>query len=300
MSLGRTLEHRAFRLVRAFVRVLPERWALGVGALLGVFAGTVLRIRRGDVDRHLALAFPDAGPRWRARVARASYAHLGREAVMLLRVVDWPPTRLLERVRFDGLDDLATASQNGTGAVVLTGHIGNWEIAGAALAASGIRLDAITKRMSNPRVEADVSALRHRLGVRSIEASEAPKEALRSLRNGRVLAILGDQNAAEGGVFVPFFGLDASTARGPALFALRTGAPVLVGVALRAAGEQRYEVTVRKIDVAPSGDLEKDVRALLAAYHETLEEAIRGAPEQYFWQHKRWKTRPTGQPSPPR
>ncbi|HEX6200395.1 MAG TPA: sulfatase-like hydrolase/transferase, partial [Thermoanaerobaculia bacterium] len=141
------------------------------------------------------------------------------------------------------------------------------ELAGATVAAHGIGLDAIAKGMSNRRFQEELFRTRERLGLRLIEAPRAPKEVLRALRAGRVVAILGDQNAAEGGVFVPFFGKDAATARGPALFALRTGVPVFVGVALRRPGPtQRYDISVRRLNIEPTGDLEADVHALLAAY----------------------------------
>lgn len=297
-SSRHALEYLGFRLARAVLGVLPEGLAARLGALTGVFAGTVLRIRRREVDRHLALAFPDATPAWRHRVARASYAHLGREAVMLFRIADWPPARLLERVTFEGIDDLVAAAGPESGVLLLTGHIGSWELAGAAIAARGLALDAIVKGMSNRRFQEELFRTRERLGLRIIEAPRAPREVLRGLRAGRIVAILGDQNAAEGGVFIPFFGAEAATARGPALFALRTGAPVFVGVALRRPGwAQRYHISVRRLDVAPSGHLEDDVHALLAAYAEALETAVRSAPEQYFWQHKRWKTRPSEEPS---
>ena len=293
MPTRHALEYAGFRLARAVLAVLPEGLAVRLGALAGLFAGSVLRIRRRDVDRHLALAFPEATRSWRRRVARASYAHLGRESVMLFRIADWPAERLLERVTFEGIDELGASAQPGSGALLLTGHIGNWELAGAALGARGVGLDAIAKGMSNRRFQEELFRTRERLGLRLIESARAPKEVLRSLRDGRVVAILGDQNAVEGGVFVPFFGKDAATARGPALFALRTGAPVFAGVALRRPGwRQRYHIEVRRLDITPTGEVEADVRALLAAYAEVLESAVRSAPEQYFWQHKRWKTRP--------
>ena len=113
------------------------------------------------------------------------------------------------------------------------------------------------------------------------------------MRRGRVTALLGDQNAHKHGMFLPFFGKVAATVRGPALFALRTGAPVFVGFAIRDPGwQQRYTLVAHRLEYEYNGDLEEDVRGLMTAYHSALEAAIREAPDQYFWQHKRWKTRP--------
>jgi KDO2-lipid IV(A) lauroyltransferase len=273
--------------------VVPEGSAVRAGAIAGWLAGVVLRVRRRDVDRHLALAFPDGSSAWRGRVARGSYVHLGREAAVLVRMPRWTPEHLIERVRFVGLEGVREAADQGTGVVLLTGHLGNWEIAGASLAALGFPLDVVGKGMANRRFERDLFRLRERLGMRVIEMSDAPKGVLRSLGRGRVAALLADQNAHKHGVFVPFFGRPAATPRGVALFALRTGVPVFVGFAIRNGGwSQTYTVEVRRLPHVATGVLEDDVQGFLLAYHRLLEYAIRIAPDQYFWQHRRWKTRP--------
>ena len=292
-SLQHIWEYWAVRLMLWKWAWLPEGIAIRFGELTGLIAGSVLRIRRRDVDQHLALAFPDRRRAWRDRVARASYAHLGREAAMFFQMGGWTKERVVERVTFRGLERLRRAAETGEGAVLLTGHLGNWEIAGAAIAASGIALDVVGKGMANRRFEADLFETREKLGMRVIEMSDAPKGVLRALGKGRVVAILGDQNAHKSGVFVPFFGRQAATARGPALFAIRAGAPVFVGVALRDPGwSQRYTVTIRQMHFRPTGDVEADTRLLLAEYTGALEDAVRQEPEQYLWQHRRWKTRP--------
>jgi KDO2-lipid IV(A) lauroyltransferase len=274
-------------------RVLPEGLAVRAGAIAGWLAGVVLRIRRRDADRHLSLAFPDESSVWRRRVARRSYVHLGREAAVIVRMPRWTAEQLIGRVRFVGVERVREAADEGIGVVLLTGHLGNWEIAGASLAAMGFPLDVVGKGMANRSFERDLFRLRERLGMRVIEMSDAPKGVLRSLGRGRVVAMLGDQNAHKHGVFVPFFGRPAATPRGVALFALRTGVPVFVGFAIRDRGwSQTYTVEVRRLPHVATGVLEDDVRGFLLAYHRLLEDAIRGAPDQYFWQHRRWKTRP--------
>lgn len=292
-SLEHRLEHAAFRLARGLTSSVPERVSLSSGAALGRFVGSAVRLRRADVDRHLGWAFPDATAVWRRRVARASYAHLGREAAVLLRADRWPPDVVRERTRMVGFEAFRDTARAGRGVVLLTGHLGNWEIGGAAIAAHGVPLDVVGKGMSNRRFQDDLFAMRARLGMRVIEMGEASREALRSLGAGRVVALLADQQAHRGGVLVPFFGRPASTARGPALFAIRSGAPVFVAFALReAGGEPRYEVAFERLAFTPTGDVDADVIALLTGYGAALEAAIRKAPEQYFWQHRRWKNAP--------
>lgn len=293
MSFRHRLEYVAFRVLRAVLGALPEGLALRCGAGLGLFVGSVLRIRRGVVDEHLAFVFPEEDRAWRRRVARASYAHLGREAVMLFRMGSWSDDELVARTRLEGAEHMEAALAGGRGAVLLTGHLGNWEVAGAGLAARGVALDVVGKGMANRRFEEDLFEARRRLGMRVIEMSQAPKGVLRSLREGRATAIVADQNMHRHGIFIPFFGRLAATARGPALFALRAGAPIVFGYALAEPGRRHgYVVHAEPFEYATTGDVEADVRTLMAAYHARLEEIIRRVPEQYFWQHKRWKTRP--------
>jgi KDO2-lipid IV(A) lauroyltransferase len=295
---GHRLETLAFRLVRGLLSALPEGAALRLGAAIGLFVGSVLRIRRADVDRHLGWAFPERTAGWRRRVGRASYAHLGREAVVLFRRGGWSADRVVERTTTVGFEAFREAASAETGLVLLTAHLGNWEIGGASIVARGVPLDVIAKGMSNRGFQAELFAARERMGLRVIEMGDAPRESLRSLGRGQVVALLADQSAHRGGVAVPFFGRPASTARGPALFAARSGAPVWLAFAVRDDGpRQRYTVTFERLSFAPTGRPDDDAATLMGAYARRLEDAVRAAPEQYFWHHRRWKAQGTEEPS---
>jgi KDO2-lipid IV(A) lauroyltransferase len=288
--LRHALEHAAFRVARTGASLVPESLADSMGAAVGRVAHGLLRIRHADVDRHLAWAFPDASAAWRRRTAIACYAHFGREAAVLLRSGTWTPETIRARTTVHGFEAFGEAVSAGGGVVLLTGHLGNWEMGGAAIAARGIALDVVGKGMSNRRFQEDLFATRARLGMRVIEMGDATKEAPRALAAGRVLAMLGDQQAHRGGILLPFFGRPASTSRGAALFALRADVPVFVAFCLREEGRvPRYRLEFAPLSIAGAGDTEGDVVALLTAYGQALEEAIRRAPHQYFWHHRRWK-----------
>ncbi len=290
------VEYGAFRLLRALLTVLPEAVALGFGEALGWVAGTMVRVRRQVVDENLRTAFPDRSPAWRRQVASASYRHLGREAVATFRLGAATPERVRVATTVEGLDALERARAKGHGALVVTGHLGNWEIGGAALAVRGVPVDAVALVQANRLFDRDLVETRGRLGMSVITRGDAAREVVRSLRKGRVPALVADQNARGAGLFVDFFGRPASTFRGPALFARKTGARLFVGVALRTSRHpQRYRVVLEEVGLEPTDDVEADVRALTAAHTEVLERWVRVAPEQYFWQHKRWKTRPPGE-----
>lgn len=238
------------------------------------------------------MAFPDRDEAWRREVARVCYRHLGRESVAMLRMSTLDREELVARTRVVGLEEVERALARGRGLVFVTGHLGNWEIGGAAVAARGVPLAAVALRQGNPLFDRDLVRTREELGLRVIYKIDAPRAVLRTLNAGGSVALVADQNPIRGGISVEFFGRPANTPRGPAVLALRTGAPVFLAVALRVHEEDvGYEVTFREVPVEASGDLEADVHALVQAYTSLLEDAIRDAPEQYFWHHRRWKKR---------
>lgn len=287
------IEHLAFRAFSSVAIFLPEVLALSIGSFFGWITGSVLRVRRTEVDEHLFLAFPERTDAWRHDVARASYAHLGREAVATLRLSRATDKDLSERIRIPDLALFQTAVEEGRGVILVTGHLGNWEVGGGAFTSRGISLDAIAKGMANKAIGDAIAGVRERLGIDLIHMGEVAREVPRSLLRGRVVAILADQHAHKGGILVSFFGREASTTRAPALFAIRTGAPIFLGIALRDPGwRQRYTVSLERIDFQSTGEVDADIRGLTAAHSAALERAVRLAPEQYFWQHRRWKSAP--------
>ncbi len=291
------LEYAGFVVLRTVLRILPESLALGVGEALGLLAGSAFRIRRRVVDANLALAFPEADRRWRARVARGCFRHLGREAAALFRLGSRSPQWVRDATEVEGLEALRDALAEGRGVVVVTGHLGSWEMGGAALTTRGIALEPVALVQANPLFDRELTATRERFGLRLILRGHAPKEVMRSLRRGRAPALVADQNARHASVFIDFFGVPAATFRGPALFALRSGAPLFHAVCLRTSRHpQRYRLVLEEVAIEATGDLEHDVGVVTKAHVALLERWIRRAPDQYFWQHKRWKTRPPDDP----
>jgi KDO2-lipid IV(A) lauroyltransferase len=211
--------------------------------------------------------------------------------VSLLRLSRLGREDVVAATDVEGLDALRSALEGGTGVVVVTGHFGNWEVGGAAVAARGIPLDVVAQRQANPLFDRLLNRQRERLGMGVIERGRATRQALRALRSGRVVAFVADQDARRAGVFVPFLGRPASTFRGPVVLALRSGAPVFIGTAERLP-DGRYDVRLRRIPDPGGSDPEERARALTAAHTAALEEAVRRRPSQYFWHHRRWKTLP--------
>lgn len=286
-------ELTALRAALAGLGALPWHRAAAVGAALGRAGYRPLGIRRDVVEEQIATAFPEFSPVRVREVAEASYASLGRttvEAALLPRLGPHGVLDLFARV--DGWELVEEARVRGTGLLLVTGHLGNWEIGGAYLAARGVPIDVVVRRQENPRFDHFLTETRERIGMRVVWDGDAVRRTPRAVREGRAVALLVDQGAAGlASTWVPFFGRPAKTPRGPAVFALRLGVPLVFGAAIRRS-DGRFELGLERVPVTPTGDREHDVDAIAATYTATLERWVRRYPGQYFWQHRRWKYQP--------
>jgi Kdo2-lipid IVA lauroyltransferase/acyltransferase len=296
-----TLAHRAeYYTMRATIgalRALSWDAACKVGERLGALGYRPLRIRKRIVERQIAAAFPDLSRDAVVQLARESYEHLGRtfiETALLDSIGKDGLQALVESV--DGWEEIEDVMAKGRGAVLVTGHIGNWELAGSYVAARGIPLDAIVRGMANPLFDAYINHTREAIGMTVVHDSEAVRRTPRSLRAGRAVAFVADQGVMGlASTFVPFFGRPAKTPRGAAVFALRFDVPVVFVVALRNPNG-RYRIVVERIEAPQTGDRERDVDAIVARFTQHLEKWVRAVPAQYFWQHRRWKRQPPDTP----
>lgn len=293
-SLAHRAEYALAHSLEATLSAIPERAADSLGRIIGSSLSRI-GIRRDVVESNLRLAFPERSDDWIHETMKKAYQHLGREATAMMRLSKLHPQDVIDRTDAVGWNDLESSLSLGKGVLLVTGHYGNWEIAAAAVAARGIPIAAIVRRQGNRLVDERLQQLRRDLGVETIYQGQAPARVPRILRANGVVGIVGDQDARRSGVFVPFFGHPASTHRGPALFALRLGAPVFSCIARRLPGDDiRYQVAGERVEFTPSGELDADIHSLTAELAMRLERQVRVAPEQYFWFHKRWKTATDG------
>lgn len=286
-------EERAARWVSALLRPLPRRAALSLGR--GV--GRVL----GDLDRkHLAIAADNlrqAFPQWTERriltTARGVYAHFGAVLFDILWLERRSDRRLLDCVEVEGAEHVQAALAMGKGMVLVTGHLGNWEVHGVATGMLFGPLGVVARPLDNPALDGRLCAFRASRGNTIIYKKRALNQVLRTLREGRGVAILVDQNVQEqDGIFVDFFSRKAATTTVAAALALKTGCALIPArTVLRPDGLYRA-VYEPPIPVAPTGDREADIAALTQALTSRIEAWVREAPEQWLWIHRRWKTQP--------
>ena len=272
------------------VRSMRPAAALPFGERLGDVA-RALGLRRAVAERNLAAAFPELDHPARSRLLRDHYRELGRvcvEYARLAELVRSPEGEVVSEVR--GIEHLLRARDAGRGAILLTGHFGNFELAGAWLGRHH-PVDFVVKPLSNPGMEAWVAAERHAAGVGQIGLGVSVRGAFQALRSNRWVALLADQDARRHGAFVPFFGQPASTPLGPAVLALRTGAPIVMGFDERQSDGRHIIEVEPPVEIPDPHSPDAAVR-LTAAHTARLEARIRRRPEAWFWLHRRWKTAP--------
>ena len=274
-----------------WVQKISVQHALRLGGLLGKFVFSVLRIRRTVVLENLAAAFPMKSGEERLDIARRTYQNFGKMVIEFLRIPVTDDERLLSMAQFVGAEHLESVRNKEKGAVLVSGHFGNWEIMAAAVSKLGYPISSVAAWQNNRLVDELINNLRESTGNRVIRLGVAVRGVIRALRNNEFVALLADQDAGKDGLFIDFLGRPASVHTGPAIFALKTGAPVIFGVAIRMPGG-RHRFVIEELDFSHlKGLTEKNIREVAETYTRRLEKAIRQYPDHWFWMHRRWKTK---------
>jgi KDO2-lipid IV(A) lauroyltransferase len=296
-TIGHRIEYAALRAFTAALSPLGVRGAGRVASTIAELGYWPFGVRRGVTERQIRAAFPEFDAAKVEAVARESYRNLGRVTVEASLLSTMPAGSVLQ---FFGpspsWERLEKARALGKGVILISGHIGNWELAAAYIAARNVPVSAIARGMSNPLSDAYIHATRLRLGVDIMHDQEAVRRVPRALRDGRAVGVLSDQaTVGLASTYVNFFGRPAKTPRGAAVFALRGDVPVVFLAAVRQPDGQ-YECVCEDIEVTHTGDREKDVDDIIRRFTTVLENLVRKYPGQYFWQHRRWKHQPADTP----
>ncbi|MFV1987443.1 MAG: lysophospholipid acyltransferase family protein [Gemmatimonadota bacterium] len=243
-----------------------------------------LRLRRDLVESQIAESFPERGPDWVSRTGRACYRHFGEEFALLAggrRAIE----AAIPRIDATGVvEDLYRIAGGSAASVVVTGHIGNWELAAAYAAVSGVPVTAVARRQGG-RFGRRLHAVREAAGVEIIDHDGGAGPVIRALRAGRCVTLVADQHAIRGARPMPFLGRPAWTRLGPARLAAAAGVPLVFAALLREDEGYRFEWRPLPREVVEDEDA-VTVTRMWVSY---LEEAVKRRPEQYFWFHERWK-----------
>jgi Kdo2-lipid IVA lauroyltransferase/acyltransferase len=217
-------------------------------------------------------------------------------AVELAALLARPLDETLRLIQIDGLEHVHAAMARYGRALLLTAHLGNWELLPVACRLTGYRLSVVLRPLDAAWLDRLATRMRERSEVDLIDKRAALRPVLRALAGGAMVGILLDQNAARReGVFVPFFGRAASTSRSLAVLALRTGSPIVPAFIHREDTGRHRVVVDPPLEISPGVDVDDAIVAVTAACSEAIETAVRRTPDQWLWMHDRWRTRPAAE-----
>lgn len=296
--MRRKLEYAAawpfIKILGLMPRPLARAFAIGLAQVV-----YLLHIRLRQVGmRNLAMVFPEKSEAERARILRGVFTSLGRQLAELCQFPRYTPENVDEVVVYDGLENYVRAYARGKGVLFLTAHFGGWELSAFAHSLHGHWLHVVMRPMDNEYLDRLLQHYRTMYGNKTVAKDDFVRGLLAAMKAGETVGILMDTNMTPPqGIFVDFFGIPACTASGLARIALRTDAAVVPGFTIWDPALGKYRLRFDPaLELVRSGDLEADIAANTQMFTKVIEDYVRKYPDQWLWVHRRWKTRPEGQP----
>jgi KDO2-lipid IV(A) lauroyltransferase len=278
--------------------LMPRPLARACGIFLGQFVYFLHgRLRRVGF-RNLQMAFPQMSERQRRHIIHGVFTTLGRQLADFCQFPSYTRENISSLAIYEGFEAYDAANARGKGVLFLTAHLGGWEIGSFAHSLFGNPLNVVVRALDNPYLDEMVDRYRTLHGNRTFEKQDFARGLLAAMKKGETVGLLMDQNMTPPqGVFVNFFGIPACTASGLARVALHTDAAVVPAFTIWDSVLRRYRVRFDPaLTLIRTGDAERDVIENTALFTKVIEDYVRQYPDQWLWVHKRWKTRPEGQP----
>ncbi|MEE4241069.1 MAG: lysophospholipid acyltransferase family protein [Desulfopila sp.] len=274
------------------VRLLPRKVMLSIGARAGDFIYYCAPVRKKLTLEQIRRAFPEKNSREISAIAREAYGNLAINSLEHLCLPALTKDDLLNIVTFKNEEVFQNALQKGRGVIFVGGHFGNWEYPGPAASAKGYPIAYVVADIGNPYIDKMVNRHRKQTGITVLTKRMSIRTMLKTLRQNNAMAMLMDQDAGRNGIFVDFFGMPCSTPRGPALFALKTGAIILFVSSIRHP-DGSLQVIFEEVETdCDAGITSENIREVTQRCTSKLEAYVRKYPGQWFWMHRRWKTAP--------
>ena len=280
------------------LRVLPRPLARGFCQAVAMLIYVAHRRLRKAGLRNLELAFPEKNRKARLRILRALFQGLGRQLAEFTLFPRYTKENVSRVAVYEGFQNFAEAQARGKGVLFLTAHFGGWEIGSFVHSLHGHPMNIVVRPLDNPYIDAMVDRYRTLHGNRTFGKQDFARGLLKAMKRGEVVGILMDTNMTPPqGAFVDFFGVLACTATGAARVALHTGAAVLPAFTLWDWELGKYKIRFDPaLQLVSTGNDEADAIANTALFTKVIENFARRYPEQWLWVHRRWKTRPPGEP----
>ena len=299
-TLRTYLEYAPVKLVLMTLGMLPPRTAYRVGQSFGKIAYRVAGNLRRTGAINLGLAFPEKTEEERAKLLRECFDSLGRELGLFSQLRSRSSEEIKQLVETEGWENLENArAERGNRLIYVTGHLGAWEMTSFGISLLGYPFTFLVRRIDNPLIEQLVDEVRTKFGNKTIDKLAAARSMVKLLRSGEeALGLLTDLNTLDDeAIFVDFFGVPAATTFVVAKLAVRTNTPLVPFFAPWSEKKGKY-LLIAEPPILPecTGDEEADVRRVTIEITRRVENQIRQFPGQWLWIHKRWKTRPPGEP----
>ncbi|MBI1954869.1 MAG: lysophospholipid acyltransferase family protein [Acidobacteria bacterium] len=292
------LEYTAGFVILKALGLLPRPLAHRMAILLAEGLYWITPKFRRVAERNLRMALPNLTPQERKVIGRGVYQSLARLLAACAHFPALNAQNVQRAVFYEGLENYHEARARGRGVLFLTAHLGAWELGAFAHALRGYPLHILYRPLDNPRLDRLVNRYRVLSGNTLIDKRNSAREVLSALARNETIGILADQNSSlEEGVFVNFFGIPACTTAGIARIALHTGAAVVPAFCVWDSGQRRFRIIFDKpLELPATGGKEESIRAATQQMTSVVEQYIRRYPDQWLWIHRRWKTRPPGEP----
>ena len=279
------------RCISQCIARLPRKLALSSGAALAAIVFWLSSDGRYRALRHLAVGLGLDNPLAIRRFARRCFQNMGKNVMEFMQLPRMSPEKIHQIVTFEGKEHIDQVLGQGKGAIILTGHFGNWELLAASIVANGYPLRPIARQLRSKRLNALVCDHREKAGYSSIDR-DAIRPALRCLKQNELLGIVADVDTSTDGVFVEFLGRPAHTPYSPVAIALKTGAAILPTFIIRQPDDSHRAIVEPPLVLQRSGDRESDLVANTQRFTKVIESYVQRYPEQWIWMHERWKTQP--------
>jgi KDO2-lipid IV(A) lauroyltransferase len=284
------LEYVLFASAGFFIRLLPLRYVHRTGFVLARIFYPLLLSRRKVALNNLRNAFPEMNDSTRKKIAFRSFQNISATFAELLWHKNLTKETIRQRVRIENPDLIKQVQAEKKGMIFLTAHFGSWELANQAVAVyTNSNMCVVAKQQSNLLVDRLLTRWRSLFGIEVVLMGIGVRKMLEALKKGEIVGLIADQSAPKESVAVEFFGRLVPTYEGPAVFSLRTGAPLILGCTVRQE-DGNYKMQLTRV---PCDDLhgasDENIRELTQRQVRMTEKIIRQYPEQWMWMHKRWK-----------
>ncbi|MBI4341660.1 MAG: LPS export ABC transporter periplasmic protein LptC [Candidatus Omnitrophica bacterium] len=291
--IRRRLIYLAFQGLRGLIQWLPLELARAFGRLVGTAAYGLLPLQRRLALEHVRAAFGETLTAAQRRgIVRRMFLNLGQNGMEWLQLPRWSAARLQRLITSDGVEHLRQALAEGHGAIVVSGHLGNWELMPLYLRSLGFEGQVLARRLRYPEYEQFLIGLRRRFGISTLVRGSL-KDVAKLLRENKIVGMLPDQDTDSlDGVFVDFLGQPAYTSVGPAALSVMTHAPIVPVFNVRE-GKRFHLIVEPPLRVPDSPDRMEAIQQLTQAWSDVVASYITRYPDHWVWMHRRWKTKPS-------